>query len=81
MQYLYIPFIKTEVMTNLNDFHWINTFEWFLSDKTSDPSILHIQTRMLLTCQVQKIYKVLIHQNILFRLKKKRGEKSGLCEI
>lgn len=39
--------------TDLNDFHWINTFWWLLSHEASYASILYIQTRMLLTRHLQ----------------------------
>lgn len=51
--------------TDLNNFHWIDTFWWLLSDEASHSSILHIQTRMFLTRQLQQMHKVLVHQDVL----------------
>lgn len=52
--------------TYLDDFHWINAFWWLLSNEASYPSILYIQTGMLLTCHLQQMHKGLIYQHILF---------------
>lgn len=51
--------------TDLDDFHWINTFWWLLSDEASHASILYFQTGMLLTRHLQQMHKVLIDQHIL----------------
>lgn len=51
--------------TDLDDFHWINTFWWLLRDEASYTSILYIQTRMLLTCHFQQVHKILIYQHVL----------------
>lgn len=53
-------------MTDLDDLHWIYTLRWLLSNKSANSTILYIQPRMLLTCRLQQLHKVLIHQNILF---------------
>lgn len=51
---------------DLDDFHRVNTFWWFLSNEASNASILDFQTRMLLTRQLQQMHKVLIDKDILF---------------
>lgn len=51
---------------DLDDFHWVDTFWWFLSNEASNASILDFQARMLLTRQLQQMHKVLIDKNILF---------------
>lgn len=51
---------------DLDDFHRVNTFWWFLSNEASNASILDFQNRMLLTRQLQQMHKVLIDKDILF---------------
>lgn len=63
LKYIYIFSLAEQ--TDLDDFHWINTFWWLLSNKASYSSILYFQTGMLLTCQLQQMHEVLIDQHIL----------------
>lgn len=50
---------------DLNDFHRVDTFGWFLSNEASDASILDFQTGMLLTRKLQQMHKILIDKDIL----------------
>lgn len=74
MIFCYSNSIQFNSITDLNNFHWIDTFWWFLSNEASHSSILYIQTRMLLTCYLQQMHKGFIHQHILLRYKYPKEE-------
>lgn len=58
--------VVQRVSSDLNDFHGINTFRWLLGNETSNSSILHFQTGVLETRDLQQMHKVVVDQNILF---------------
>lgn len=50
---------------DLDDFHRVNTFRWFLSNEAPDAPVLHFQARMFLTRQLQQKHEILIDKDIL----------------
>lgn len=61
----------------LNDFHGVNAFARLFGDEASNASILHLQTGMFLTDQLQELHEVLIHQHVLQHISNDR--KHMLC--
>lgn len=53
------------VQSHLNDFHWIDTFRRLLGNEAANSSVLHFQTGVLVTRDLQQTHKVVVDQNIL----------------
>lgn len=51
---------------DLDHFHRVSSFWWFLSNEATDASVLDFQAGMLLTRQLKEMHETLIDKDILF---------------